>query len=225
MQINGSADHVAPQPGDAGNCATVYDTQTICAYDGPVFDTIEVEGTATLDGELVIHLNANVPFTQFASGTPPPDPDYFPLTVGDTWDIITTVSSSLAADFDGMNGVNAADLAIWEAAFGVSDAGDADGDGDSDGADFLIWQRQLGQTSGAGTITGMFDSITVVDTLGDLTATQTFRVNYIDSSRVQLELIDTALSASSAGPEPSTLMLSGLLLATWIGQGRRIPRR
>jgi len=33
-------------------------------------------------------------------------------------------------------------------AFGVTNAADADGDGDSDGADFLAWQRQLGESPG-----------------------------------------------------------------------------
>jgi len=57
-----------------------------------------------------------------------------------------------AADFNNTGGVNAADLAVWKTAFGTTanaDA-DADDDNDSDGADFLRWQRQLGQTSDAG---------------------------------------------------------------------------
>ncbi len=137
MQINGEPNHVAPQPGDPGNCSVVYDTITQCAYDGPVFDTIEVEGAATLDGELVVHLNVNVPYSLF-SGTPPADPDYYPIVVGDTWDIITAMASTLAADFDGMNGVDSADLALWENSYGVDAGGDADADGDTDGSDFLI---------------------------------------------------------------------------------------
>ncbi|MCA9260553.1 MAG: hypothetical protein KDA61_15175 [Planctomycetales bacterium] len=54
--------------------------------------------------------------------------------------------SGLLGDFNGDGQVNAADLATWEAAFGLSAAGDADGDFDTDGADFLIWQRQQGST-------------------------------------------------------------------------------
>jgi cytochrome c peroxidase len=49
-------------------------------------------------------------------------------------------------DFDGNGTVNAADLAVWQVAFGVSGLADADGDGDSDGRDFLIWQRNIGTT-------------------------------------------------------------------------------
>ena len=55
----------------------------------------------------------------------------------------------LAGDFtrDGM--VDAADLARWKSAFGVSAAADADGDGDSDGNDFLVWQRQASASAAA----------------------------------------------------------------------------
>jgi hypothetical protein len=55
-----------------------------------------------------------------------------------------------AADFNQTGGVNQADLAQWRGAFGPSASADADDDGDSDGADFLRWQRQIGQTSDAG---------------------------------------------------------------------------
>jgi hypothetical protein len=45
--------------------------------------------------------------------------------------------------------VDGADLGAWRGAFGAGNAGgDADNDGDTDGADFLAWQRQLGQTAG-----------------------------------------------------------------------------
>lgn len=146
MQINGVPDHVAPLPGDAGNCDDAL--QSTCSYDGPVFDTIEVEGLAALAGELIVRLNADVSFQVVSSGTPPADPDYFPLVVGDTWDIITGV--------DG------------------------------------------------GTIAGMFDSITVIDTLGDLSATQTFELLYTSSTLVQLRLVDTA---SVSIPEPASLSM------------------
>jgi hypothetical protein len=50
---------------------------------------------------------------------------------------------STPGDFDGMNGVNAADLALWTQRFGnvAAPLADADNDGDTDGADFLIWQQ------------------------------------------------------------------------------------
>jgi hypothetical protein len=56
----------------------------------------------------------------------------------------------LAADFNHDGNVDASDLSAWKTGFGktgnaVRTDGDADGDQDVDGADFLAWQRQLGQ--------------------------------------------------------------------------------
>jgi hypothetical protein len=58
--------------------------------------------------------------------------------------------AGLAADFDNSGAVNGTDLGSWKAAYGTTAGGDADGDGDSDGADFLLWQRQVGQSAGPG---------------------------------------------------------------------------
>jgi len=54
---------------------------------------------------------------------------------------------NIVADFNHDGTVNAGDLVVWKASFGVNANGDADGDGDSDGNDFLIWQRRLGATT------------------------------------------------------------------------------
>jgi len=53
------------------------------------------------------------------------------------------------ADFDVDGDVDADDLTLWEAAFGVTNGADADLDGDSDGADLLIWQREFNGGVGA----------------------------------------------------------------------------
>jgi fibronectin-binding autotransporter adhesin len=56
----------------------------------------------------------------------------------------------LPGDFNNNLTVEATDLIpTWTTAFGVNGNADADQDGDSDGADFLIWQRFLGQTAAA----------------------------------------------------------------------------
>lgn len=53
----------------------------------------------------------------------------------------------LEADFNQDTNVDGTDLAIWEGAYGSTDAGDANSDGRSDGLDFLVWQRQSGQST------------------------------------------------------------------------------
>jgi beta-glucanase (GH16 family) len=63
------------------------------------------------------------------------------------------LSTLAAADFNLDGSVDAADLAVWQNAYGLStgadrEDGDADGDGDVDGRDFLAWQRELTPAEG-----------------------------------------------------------------------------
>jgi hypothetical protein len=60
---------------------------------------------------------------------------------------------STPGDFDGNHIVDGADLTVWKAGFALDDRADADNDSDSDGADFLAWQRSLGQSATAVTAT------------------------------------------------------------------------
>jgi endo-1,4-beta-xylanase len=69
---------------------------------------------------------------------------------GETFDLVHTKGTSdysllvaVPGDFDDNLIVNAADLAIWQAGYGLDGRGDADGDGDTDGRDFSIWQRNF----------------------------------------------------------------------------------
>jgi hypothetical protein len=61
--------------------------------------------------------------------------------------------SALAGDFNEDLQVNGSDLGDWMDGVGTTNAlhedGDADGDRDVDGADFLVWQRQVGQSGTA----------------------------------------------------------------------------
>lgn len=50
----------------------------------------------------------------------------------------------LTADFNDDLVVDGADLALWEAGFGVDAQGDANADGVTDGLDLLVWQREVG---------------------------------------------------------------------------------
>lgn len=63
-----------------------------------------------------------------------------------------TKSLPLVSDFNGDGPANGADLAAWSAGFHTGTtqpAGDGDLDGDVDGSDFLVWQLQVGASSGA----------------------------------------------------------------------------
>ncbi len=61
---------------------------------------------------------------------------------------VSAINGPVPGDFNGDGAVDAADLAQWQADFGLSGGSDADGDGDTDGDDFLIWQQNLSAPSG-----------------------------------------------------------------------------
>ncbi len=108
--------------------------------------------------------------------------------------ISNIVDVALTADFDASGSVDAADLALWQAAFGVDASADADGDGDSDGNDFLVWQSQLGSIGGAAGILNL---------------------------EVQDVQIVSTLPAVAAVPEPSSALLAMIALAGSLVVSRR----
>lgn len=64
---------------------------------------------------------------------------------------VTPLGGRLPGDFTGDSLVDGADLDVWRAAFGQTNAGDANGDGVTDGADMLVWQKNVGLTGAAPT--------------------------------------------------------------------------
>jgi hypothetical protein len=62
---------------------------------------------------------------------------------------VTLAAPSDPADFNDDGAVDGADLAVWEAAFGVNGNADANGDGLSNGADLLAWQRAFAPAAAA----------------------------------------------------------------------------
>lgn len=180
------------------------------------FDTVIVEGTASLGGTLEILLNHDIPNVDGA----PPDAQYFPVSVGDKWNIITAAAS--AADFDGSGLVDDTDLTKWEADYGLNEGSDADGDGDSDGADFLIWQRSLGQTSG--NLSGAFDNVIINDFFGDLAAAGlAMQINYVGSSVVQVEVVSASPIAAVPEPTAVTLLFLCSILSSRILARENLP--
>lgn len=70
------------------------------------------------------------------------------LVAGEEDDSAGAVLFRLAADFNLDQVVDHLDLQRWQAAYGMDGAADADGDSDTDGDDFLVWQRQVGLSTG-----------------------------------------------------------------------------
>ncbi|TWU27586.1 PEP-CTERM sorting domain-containing protein [Bythopirellula polymerisocia] len=196
----------------AGSLTLASGSTTIMQVNGTAaneFDSIVAEGDVTLAGTLQILVNPD--------GSGGTNPIYAP-TLGDTFDIVSAVASSLPTDFDHSFTVDGGDLTMWQSAYGVDATADADGDGDSDGADFLAWQRSFGDTSApAGTITGTF-ALSVVDPGNVMSgAGLAFQINYT-STLVQLEVVAGPLTTLAAVPEPSSVVL---VLIALVGLGVR----
>jgi T5SS/PEP-CTERM-associated repeat protein len=137
-----------------------------------LYNSLEVTGTATLGGDLVLsgatlyEPNANEVYTliqandiigsfnNVASGERVANNRgtfVVHYGMGSPFDadhvVLTDFQLHPTADFDNDGDVDGADLTQWQGDFGVNTLSNADGDGDSDGADFLEWQQQLGSAA------------------------------------------------------------------------------
>jgi hypothetical protein len=110
----------------AGDTLTLFQFGTI---DTRTFSSVPTDGV----------MSRNFPSNSVATNSPT-------NFVGDVGSV-NLAPSGPAADFNGDHVVDAQDLNDWKADYGLNGDSDADGDLDSDGADFLIWQRELGETS------------------------------------------------------------------------------
>jgi hypothetical protein len=124
-------------------------------------DFFNITGSATLSGVLDVVLEAGfVPVGSYtvltASGglnaaslaLDASDTSSFTLGISGNSLVLTVGGTTgLPGDFNRDNKVDHLDLAKWKNDFGAGAGSDADNDNDSDGADFLIWQRNLGQTA------------------------------------------------------------------------------
>lgn len=133
---------------------------------GGEYGALEVDGTASLDGTLLLDLaagftptpgaqftlvEANSIVSPFAGAQLPPSPAETLWSLSSTA-IAVTLELFWSGDFNHDRVVDAADLAVLNMSLGTTTSashaqGDADADGDVDGADFLAWQRQRGNVS------------------------------------------------------------------------------
>jgi hypothetical protein len=169
-----------------------------------------------------------------------------------TWNSLSdqNIDGNHPADFSNSGGVNAADLPIWQAAYGTNANADADGDGDSDGRDFLLWQRSYGQTAGpgdswdeAGTVDSsqlaelFLNSATTLAPGATLSLGNAYRTNVFGAGDGDLTfkyglagsgLLEggvtylASLSAATAVPEPAGLATIALALAVALGSRTRV---
>jgi hypothetical protein len=134
---------------------------------GLQYDLLDVKGEAALDGDLVVSLvngfepSAGDWFTILNAGSVAgafANLDLPALNEGLLWSasysadhLTLSVSTTVVfdpGDFNDDGQIDADDLAIWSAGFGLQGTakhsqGDANGDHAVDGNDFLIWQRNM----------------------------------------------------------------------------------
>jgi hypothetical protein len=172
------------------------------------FDAITASGDVQLGGTLNVLVN---PGASSGGGGTAANPIWTPA-VGQTFDIITLAAGPApAGDYDGSGTVDDGDYDFWRMHFDSNNA-DADGNGNGvvDAADYVIWRKNFGAIGGTDAeISGTFSNVSVTDFNGAMTGLD-FKVNYLTTA-VQLEVI-AAPGAGSAVPEPSALVLAGMLL-------------
>ncbi len=176
------------------------------------YGAIQAEGDVTIDGDLQVVINPPLP------GGHPLEAALYAATIGDTFDIVTTAPSVPSGDYDRNGIVDQGDYDLWRITFGNIDNPLADGNNDGvvNLADYTVWRDNLGAAGALdGTITGTFDSLSIVDDTGVLAvAGATLRINYVSQNLVQLEVVAAgALAGSAAVPEPhalAMLLLGGL---------------
>jgi hypothetical protein len=178
------------------------------------FDRITAEGNVSLNGTLDVLINPVA-----SSGT---NPIYFPISIGDKFDIITIAPTTSLGDYDNSGTVGPEDYDLWRSAFGSSvtpgDGADGNANGIVDSADYVLWRNNSGQTgSVVGSILGTFDNVTITDPLGNFSGFN-FQLNYTATS-LQLEVVAAGSGSSFVNgvPEPSTLLLLSLVFGLFAG--------
>lgn len=189
--------------GQSGDLTLNAGSKTIMQVNGTApgqFDRIVAEGDIVLGGVLELWYNPGS-----TEGT---NPTYTPV-LNDEFVIMTLAAgTSPPADFNNSTVVEGGDLTVWEGAFGTTANGDADGDGDSDGADFLTWQRTLGDAGSTGSITGNFTDVVAPTEAGAAWPAGLDFITQVVGNNVILKV--TGVPSIQAVPEPSTVALCGI---------------
>lgn len=216
------------QRGQSGDLTLASGSTTIMQINGTdsiKFDQIDAEGTVTLGGTLELLINPSVPSQTTACGDGGIDCVYMP-TDGDTFEIISAVAETLAADYDGSGMVGPEDYDVWKETFGSETdlAADGNSDGVIDAADYTIWRDNLGASgSVTGSIVGDFSSMVIVDP-GNVLAG--FEVSRTVTAGVggNVTLTINAIPAAGAVPEPSSILLASLTVVMAGGLASRRRR-
>jgi hypothetical protein len=181
------------------------------------FDRITADGNVALNGTLRIYVNPASCIGNQTCSTAPADanPTIDPAAnVGTTFDIITTAASSPMGDYNGNGSVDDGDYTLWRQGFGSTNlSADGNGDGAVDAADYVMWRKLFGGVGSSAVISGTFDSV-----IDDLVGYH-FDVTYLPNL-VRLTLAAGEAGSGGAVPEPSTLALVGLMLATFAAARR-----
>lgn len=106
-----------------------------------------IEGVVPANGRLTFAVTG---FGDFVAGMPGGE-----HRENGTYQLRISLPGLLDADFNASRNVDSSDLSIWKANYRQSIAADADSDYDTDGNDFLLWQRQVGMTSGVAAATAI----------------------------------------------------------------------
>jgi hypothetical protein len=188
------------------------------------YDYIVANGNVSLGGTLDVLINPVSCTANDQNGANPcgtnANPSWSPND-NELFDIIQTQAG--LGDYDGNGSIGSEDYELWRSTFGntvaAGTAADGNGDGEINSADYVIWRKQA--AAGAATISGTFDALNIVDPTGAMGG-KTFQILY-SSSLVQLKVVTPSGSGhGSAVPEPSAMLLAGVMLpALLFGRRRR----
>lgn len=173
------------------------------------FDSITATGNVVLGGA-TLDLLANPPTTDATAAEA-----YFPSD-GDTFTLISIVAAPVQGDYDASGTVDNADYDVWRAAFGTATgvpAADGNNNGVVDAGDYVVWLKHLGQSS---SITGSISGDLTLNVLDPYTSWTGFTIEKIITStlvQIKFHQAGSGSSLASSVPEPSTLVLGGLLFA------------